>query len=350
MSRKRLIYLLSLILIISVFALLCGCSMKLSVDDDENESAVTEITESGNNSKSARNPHAYIFQYMDCDELNTCCSSIKSILENENVNVSVTVGRGVDGVSTLTDTAGDLAINGGADIVITIGSPCAEAVCPLFTTSGRTPVVFCAVTDPVGLGIVDNMKSPTGNCTGTAAAFSVKERFAMICASQPGLTKLGVICSASEQNCESQLDILRKECERKNIELVEMTTDIPSEIAAMAKDLMDNSNAVLILQDNMMLKNSWPVISQSIGSIVPVYGVTTSQIKDGCAAGYCYDFSAMGKTAGEQALKLLHGETVQNVPIVEYKDCTLYYNEKRMTDLYLAFAPDYQKIAKPLTQ
>ncbi len=325
--------------------------MKLSFDDEDlSSSAASETASESEHSNSARKPRAAIFQYNDCEELSACTKSIEAALTENGVDVEITVGRSGSELRDISEKAGQLAVNGGVDLAAAVGTPCAEAVCPLFTSSGRTPVVFCAVTDPVGAGLVDNINSPSANCTGTAAAFGVKERFDMIYAAQPAMTKLGVIYSASEQNCESQLNILAKECESRNIQLVETPADTSQQLPELSRELMDNCDAVMLLQDNMLMQNSWPVISQSIGSAVPIYGVTLGQIEDGCAAGYCYDFEKMGEITGEQAVRLLHGETAQSVPVVEYKDCTLYYNEKRMTELFLEFTNDYKKSAKPASQ
>src|SRR5205814_6353023 len=51
----------------------------------------------------------------------------------------------------------------GVDLLVTVGTPATHAASRV---TGRVPIVFVAVGDPVGLGIVNSLARPGGNATG----------------------------------------------------------------------------------------------------------------------------------------------------------------------------------------
>ena len=336
--------LFSVVMLLSI----TGCSMKLSVDDSDSDSigeqtAVSSKPESG----STRDAYVEIIQYMDHTGLNKCCDGIKACLDKSGIRYDVTVGNGIaeNAVNECEKKAQEIATNGSCDLVIAIGTPCAEVVCPTVTSSGRIPSVFCAVTDPVGAGIVSDMISPGINCTGVTAALSAEEQLDLVYNMQPFITDVGVIYTDSEQNAVSQLSALKEAAKKKNIAVAEESVEDPSELAEKASDLMKRVQAVIILPDNMIAKNSWYITERSIVEGVPVYGVTQTQVSEGCLAGYCYDFTAAGEQAGEQAVQILHGESAAQIPIINKQGYNLYINTDRLNDFGMMVPDGYKSKA-----
>lgn len=332
---------LAVIMLLSVTA----CSMKLSVDDSESDSvseqaAVSSERETG----STKAAYVEIIQYMDHTGLNECCNGIKACLDKSGIKYSVTVGSGSaeNAVSECEKKAREIATNGSCSLVIAIGTPCAEVVCPTVTTSGRIPSVFCAVSDPVGAGIVSDIISPGINCTGVTAALSAEDQLDLVYNMQPFVTDIGVLYSDSEQNAVSQLSALKEAAKKKNIAIADESVDDPSELSEKASSLMKRVQAVIILPDNMIAKNSWSITERSIVEGVPVYGVTLTQVSEGCLAGYCYDFTAAGEQAGEQAVQILHGESAAQVPIINKQGYSLYINTDRLNDFGMMIPDGYK--------
>ncbi len=320
-----------------------ACSMKLSVDDTDTSSDLSAAeSQNGAESTSTRNSSVSIIQYIDYSSLNECCEGIRKVLDSEGIPYDVTVGKDNSAREDCEQKARDLMINSSCDLVIAIGTPCAETVCPIISSGGRTPVVFCAVTDPVGAGIIESASSPGVSCTGVATAFNINEQLNMINTFQPSITRLGVIYTASEKNAEAQLMGLKKAAEKLGITVFDIPVENPSQLSDAAKELNTKAEAVVILPDNMVSKNSWNITSQTIAGEIPLYGVNISQVREGALAGYCYDFVSLGESAGQQAVSILHGESAADMPVVMAHDCNLYVNSDRLKDLDMKIPDEYK--------
>ena len=337
-------FLALLIILGIIMTCTCGCSMKLSIDDEDSDQTQSENA-SEQESTSTRKAQISIIQYADYSSLNECCEGVKSALDEAGIAYDVTVGSKNHEKSDCEQKAQDIAINSLCDLVICIGTPCAEVVCPIIGSAGSTPVVFCAVSDPVGAGIVKTINMPGVNCTGVATSFNITEQVNMINTFQPSITRLGVIYTRSEQNTEAQLKMLKKAAEKLSITVYEEPIDDPSQLSETAKTLMTKVEAVTLLPDNTVAMNSWNVTNQSIVGKVPLYGVNLSQVKEGCLAGYCYDFTAIGKKAGDQAVRILHGEGAADMPVIMEREGTLYVNSDRLDDLDMKIPNEYKSAA-----
>lgn len=330
-------------LLLCAVLLLCGCSTQLYIEDSDNDG---ENIESQTNSEADRPTVVTIIQYIDSAPLNECCAGVKNALDNDGVGYDVVVGSDKNAVEDCTQAAQDIAINSSRKLIIAIGTPCAETVCPIVASAGTIPVVFCAVTDPVGAGIVDSIASPGVNCTGVATTFNISEQLNMINSFQPSITRLGVLYTEGEQNTQAQLKSLKKSAERLGITVYTQPVEDPAALPIAAKELMTKVEAVTLLPDNQLARDSWGATERSIVEQVPLYGVTRRQVSEGCIAGYCYDFESVGRKAGEQAVKVLHGESAAEMPVIVERQCTLYVNSDRISELYLEIPEKYRSAAQ----
>ena len=130
--------------------------------------------------------------------------------------------------------------------------------------------------------------------------------------------------------------------EKLGITVFDIPVENPSQLSDAAKELNTKAEAVVILPDNMVSKNSWNITSQTIAGEIPLYGVNISQVREGALAGYCYDFVSLGESAGQQAVSILHGESAADMPVVMAHDCNLYVNSDRLKDLDMKIPDEYK--------
>ena len=323
-----------------------GCKMSFDEEDTDTEEVSQE---SKVESLSTRKAKVSIIQYMDYTALNECCDGIKQSLDSAGIEYDVNVGSESSPEQDCEEFAQNIAINGGYDLIITIGTPASISVYSSISSSTKTPVVFCAVTDPIGANLVVSDQNPTNNCTGVSTAFDIKEQLNMINTFQPSITKLGVIYTKGEQNTEQQLKILKSEAKKLNITIYEGAVDSSSELKEWAAEMVPQVDAITLLPDNMVSANSWEIVNQAIIGNKPVYGVTQTEVKEGCIAGYCYDFKELGKKAGDMAASVLRGQSAANTPVEVVSDCTLYVNTDVLEDLYIDIPENYSNAQKVKT-
>ena len=73
-------------------------------------------------------------------------------------------------------TIADTLINDGSDLILAIATPSASAI---KEKTSDIPVLFTAVTDPAGSGLVADNEAPGGNLTGTSDMTPVEQQIAL---------------------------------------------------------------------------------------------------------------------------------------------------------------------------
>src|SRR5690606_12865679 len=79
-------------------------------------------------------------------------------------------------------------VGDGPDVIVPISTPSAQAV---VSATRDIPIVFTAVSDPVGAQLVKTMEKPGGNVTGLSDMSPVVEHIAFIKEVMPNIKKLG---------------------------------------------------------------------------------------------------------------------------------------------------------------
>lgn len=120
-----------------------------------------------------------IVQYVDDASLNQIEKAIEAELDAKGAELGVTFDyadytyNGQADSSTLNQIAADLVAEG-VDVIIPIATP-AAMIMQNATEDNQIPVVFSAVSDPVGAGLVASADAPGANITGTSDAIEVAQ-------------------------------------------------------------------------------------------------------------------------------------------------------------------------------
>ena len=139
-----------------------------------------------------------IVQYVDDASLNQIEKAIEAELDAKGAELGVTFDyadytyNGQADSSTLNQIAADLVAEG-VDVIIPIATP-AAMIMQNATEDNQIPVVFSAVSDPVGAGLVASADAPGANITGTSDAIDVAQIMDFILAADDGCSKNRYCC------------------------------------------------------------------------------------------------------------------------------------------------------------
>ena len=106
----------------------------------------------------------------------------------------------------------------GPNVIVPISTPSAQAV---VSSTRDIPVVFTAVSDPVGAQLVKDMDKPGGNVTGLSDMSPVAEHVALIKEILPNAKSIGYLYNSGEANSVSLLAVLKAEAEKAGLTVVE---------------------------------------------------------------------------------------------------------------------------------
>ena len=115
-----------------------------------------------------------IVQFVDDASLNQIEAAIEAELDAKakelGVTFDYTLFNGQGDATTLNQIGAEL-VGKGVDLIVPIATP-AVKIMQSATEDTEIPIVFSAVSDPVGSGIVDALDAPGGRITGTSDALN----------------------------------------------------------------------------------------------------------------------------------------------------------------------------------
>ena len=104
------------------------------------------------------------------------------------------------------------------DVIVPISTPSAQAV---VGATEDIPVVFTAVTDPVGAKLVQDAQHPGGNVTGMSDLSPIGAHLDLVKEITPDAQTLGVIYNPGEANSVTLLELLKQEAPARGLTIRE---------------------------------------------------------------------------------------------------------------------------------
>ena len=211
------------------------------------------------------------------------------------------------------------------DLILGVATPTTQAVVKAVTT---TPIVFTAVTDPVGAGLVIDPKAPTGNVTGVSDLQPVEPILQLAKQLNPNAKTVGIVYNSGESNSVFIVKQVEAAVAPLGLKLVKATASTSSEVQAAGQSLVGRVDAITVIGDNTAVSALEAIVKVCEQNKIPLLAGDTDSVKRGAAAGYGFDYGDLGKQAGYQAALILSGTPVKDVPVEYAKNLQLSINEK----------------------
>ena len=211
------------------------------------------------------------------------------------------------------------------DVIVPISTPSAQAV---VASTRDIPVVFTAVTDPVGAQLVKSMEKPGGNVTGVSDMAPVGEHVALIREIVPSVKRLGVLYNPGEPNSVSLVKVLKDEAAKAGLTVTEATATKSADAQQAARSLVGKVDALYVPLDNTVVSALESVVAVGQQSKLPVFSADTDSVARGAVASIGFDYRQVGRQTGEAVVRILKGEKPGDIPAVHAKGTDLFVNPK----------------------
>lgn len=251
-----------------------------------------------------------IVNYVDDASLNQIVENIQKELDakGEELGVIFDYENYYDNAqgdsSVLNQIAADQVANN-VDVVVAIASPVA-IVMQTATEGTDIPVVFSAVTDPVGAGLVDSMDAPGGNITGTSDALDTASIMELMKAQNPQLAKIGLLYDTAQDSSELAIEEAKAWCEENQVEYVEKTGSTTEDIQLAADSLAaEKVDAVFTPTDNSIMTAELTIYETFADAGIPHYCGADSFALNGAFCGYGVDYANLGVMTGDMVVDIL---------------------------------------------
>ncbi len=285
-------------------------------DAGESESAETADAASGAVYKVG------IVQYVDDASLNQIEAAIEAELDAKAAELGVTfdyadyVYNGQADATVLNQIATELVASE-VDAIVPIATPVAM-IMQNATADNQIPVVFSAVSDPVGAGLVESMDAPGSNITGTSDALDTEAIMDLMFAANPDIKKVGLLYSKSEDSSTQPVKDATAYCEAKGVEVEEKTGTTNDEVSLAADALIaDGCDAVFTPTDNTVMTAELAIYEKFIDAGIPHYCGADSFALNGAFLGYGVNYEELGTATADMVADILvNGADPAAVPVV----------------------------------
>ncbi|GMQ45857.1 ABC transporter substrate-binding protein [Vibrio sp. 10N] len=209
------------------------------------------------------------------------------------------------------------------DVLVGIATPTAQA---LVSATRDIPVVFTAVTDPVGAKLVKKLEQPGKNVTGLSDLSPVDQHVELIQEIMPNVKSIGVVYNPGEANAVSLMKLLKESTDKRGIELVEATALKSADVQTATQAISAKSDIIYALIDNTVASAIEGMIVSANQAKTPVFGAATSYVERGAVASLGFDYYQIGVQTADYVAQILEGTDPGKIDVKVAKGSDLVIN------------------------
>ena len=295
----------------------------------------------------AADKHVAITQIVEHPALDAATKGVKDelaaqgFIEGENLKWSFESAQGAP--ATAAQIAKKFA-GETPDVVVGIATPSAQA---LASAARNIPLVFSAVTDPVGAKLVKSMdKANGGNTTGVSDLSPINSHMELIKQIVPTANKLGVIYNPGEANSVTLVELVNKHAPENGMEVVEAGAPKSSDVLAAARSLVGKVDVIYVPTDNTVVSAFEAVIKVATQSKIPVISADTDSVKRGAIAAQGFNYYDLGRQTGMMVADILNGKKAGDIQPQGVSKTELYVNPEAAKSMGVTLSEELIKSAK----
>ncbi|EHO79821.1 ABC transporter substrate-binding protein [Fusobacterium ulcerans] len=249
---------------------------------------------------------------------------------------------GVEADITYKNSQGDTGVAGviaqkfvsdKSDLIFGIATVSAQAA---KQSTGRIPVLFSAVTDPVNSQLVKTMDKVGGNVTGTTDATPMEKQLELFKKINPEIKRIGIIYNTSESNSEIQVANAKEIGAKLGLEIRAVGVNNINDIPQAVNSLVSKVDGFYTITDNIVA-SAINLISMAANErgLVTV-GAEEAHVKGGILLTDGLSYYELGRQTGRMAKEILvDGKKPEDMPVETLANTTKVVNEKTMKKLKL---------------
>lgn len=345
----------------NVFAMIIAAAMTLSLaacsgqstasstssaSSDSSSSAASESSVSSEKSTASEESSGAsytigICNYVDDASLNQIVENINARLAEIESEQGITINVKYDNCNADANVMNQIIANFAADnvdLMVGVATPVAMAM-QSATEDSKTPVVFAAVSDPVGAGLVASLEEPGSNVTGSSDNLDTNSVMNLIFAQNPDAKKIGLLYDVGQDSSTAAIEHAKAYLDDKGVEYVERTATTAEEVALAAQALVsDGVDAVFTPTDNTIMKAELAIYETFADAGIPHYTGADSFALNGAFLGYGVDYANLGRETADMIASILtEGKDPATTPVITFDNGTATVNTEICEKLGLDF-------------
>ena len=307
----------------------------------DSESSVSSEKSTASEESSGASYTIGICNYVDDASLNQIVENINARLVEIESEQGITINVKYDNCNADANVMNQIIANFAADnvdLMVGVATPVAMAM-QSATEDSKTPVVFAAVSDRVGAGLVASLEEPGSNVTGSSDNLDTNSVMNLIFAQNPDAKKIGLLYDVGQDSSTAAIEHAKAYLDDKGVEYVERTATTAEEVALAAQALVsDGVDAVFTPTDNTIMKAELAIYETFADAGIPHYTGADSFALNGAFLGYGVDYANLGRETADMIASILtEGKDPATTPVITFDNGTATVNTEICEKLGLDF-------------
>jgi ABC-type uncharacterized transport system substrate-binding protein len=200
------------------------------------------------------------------------------------------------------------------DVIVTSGTP------PVLAAKQATaviPIVFAAVSDPVGTGLVASLARPGGNVTGLANQISDTsgKKLEFLREVAPGLRRLAILANVSNPAVALEMGEVQAAARTFGLEVTTSEIRRAEDIAPAFEALKGRADALYVCADPLVNTHRIRVNTLALAARLPTMHGFREYVEAGGLMSYGYNVPDQFRRAADYVDKILRGAKPADLPV-----------------------------------
>lgn len=289
-----------------------------------------------------------ICNYVDDASLNQIVDNIKkqlaSVAAEKGVEIEVKYDNCNDDSVVMNQIISNFIVDK-VDLMVGVATPVAIAMqAAVETENSDIPVVFSAVSDPVGAKLVASLDAPGSQITGTSDYLNTNAIMDLMLLKDPDIKKVGLLYDVGQDSSTQAIKDAKSYLQSKGIEVIERTGTTVDEVTLAAKALVsDGVQAVFTPTDNTIMKSELSIYEIFADAKIPHYTGADSFALNGAFLGYGVDYAKLGvETANMVVDIMINGKDPATTPVLMFDNGTATIN----TEICAKLGYNFDEVSK----
>jgi putative tryptophan/tyrosine transport system substrate-binding protein len=231
------------------------------------------------------------------------------------------------------------------DLILAIATASAQAVAQ---STSEIPILFTAITDPLGASLVESLEQPGGNVTGTSDTHpdAIKNTINSIKEFVPDAKKVGIVYNSGEPNSVVNVEHAKEAMKKIGLEAVEASISTSSEVKQAAESLVGRVDVIYVPKDNTVVSALESIIKVANEKKIPTFAGEGDSVKRGTFTSYGFEYHDLGYATGKMAVEILEGKKPSEIPVGFPENLELVINKKAAEQQGIILTEEMMKNAK----
>jgi putative ABC transport system substrate-binding protein len=176
----------------------------------------------------------------------------------------------------------------------------------------------------------ERLKRQPRNITGVLDEIGAKRKLEMLAEVIPHLKKMTVIFHSGNEKNFKEFEELEGYCQKQAIDVQKMVIQSLPELETAAKAIATDSEAILVFKDHLVVSGIRLLVPTAEERGIPLVTGDEGSVGEGAAFALAVSERAIGEAGGKLAVEVLRGKPIEDLPMEEMQDLTVFYNKQAL--------------------